>query len=227
MKANKYTIGVIIFFGFLFGFCKKRLFKDIEVSGRILNFISKKPVDNGWFSMETGSVHQSGKNVAIGQVQTHSDGTFFLKSKAAYTNQYQYQVSSTQFRTGTYPFQSFIAKDVTLAPGQSINLGDFFVGEFTFICKVNIIPVTTSAFEIDSFYMTEQVPQVWGAPFPVAHFNAGTTAQFIARHTADYNDFDGKYQICYSTFPGGVKKDSCITIQTNFRPDTLSVTIQY
>ena len=144
----------------------------------------------------------------LGETKTNSDGTFSFKTPADRSREYYLHVVPQSGNVGD--------QRVYLSENKNTDIGDFHTGDYTFYCKVNLVPVTNSA--IDFPYL----------PTGALHFNTGASTQFLTSRTFNYSYYlySGPFFIRYRTYPSGIATDSTILIPIT-SPDTLNVTIQY
>ena len=187
-------------------FCRKSLFKRITFTGRVVNYITKAPViTNLRFVAYTGHSNQIAEQ--LGNTQTDANGNFSIKCYAWQNNDYRVFDDNA----GGAPVGS--------ASGSK-DFGNLEGGKCTFLLKVTIVPVSTSAIEFP----------VSGPNNTLLHFNAGTSTSFVTSwDNVNKYQFDGrgqKFSLESSTFPGGVQSDTLRQIPITSL-DTLRVTINY
>lgn len=212
MKKPIYIVTLLTFCCFAFWSCEKKLFKKVEVSGKVVNYISKTPVQT---QLQLWNTEQTGNRGAVylGTTSTNSDGTFDLKAPADKEGVY--------FLIWGGSNDYFLQVD--LQDGHNIDIGNILDGVFTFFCKITLVSVSNSAIDIgaDSFNSTASAPSF--------HFNPGTSTQLLVSQTYNYNSYqqnNGGFPISYKTTLGGISKDSTIYVPAP-NADTLSVTINY
>jgi hypothetical protein len=206
MKNQKLITSLLIVFVSVicFTFCSKDIFSTVQVHGRVINYISKAPIQTS-VTLFGDDRPASKESVVLGSASTNADGTFTLKTPAAVNNVYYLWSSSAGFE-----------QSVTLKGGQNIDVGDILAGRYTFYCKINLISTSGSAIDISA----SDGAQV--------HYNAGTNTTYLASRTFDFYSYQGAtYYISYKTYPGGVEADSTRYLTLPSTPDTLSTTIRY
>jgi hypothetical protein len=197
------TIIILIICFFIFGACKKKLFKHVAVQGRMLNYITKSPLTANVY-VSAYEARGSRNSVDLGHTQTGNDGSFSIRTSAVRTGKYYIDIIGSQPLYGG----EFIIPD-----GSTKDFGDVLAGQFTFICKVTIVPVSTSAIDFP-FLETGAL-----------HFNAGTATQFVTTQTIKAYDFSNVFTIAFDT--SGTRTFRKIPISSSTPQDTLFTTINY
>ena len=203
MKKPLYIVGIVLFCSFTFLFCQKKLFKNVEVHGRVINYITGAPEQAG-INLYGNAGPSDQNSIDMVRSHTYGDGTFYIKSKAAESEVYYLQVLPTS-STG-------LDTNIVLKDGQNVDIGNFLAGSYTFFCRVTIIPVTGSAIDIGN-----------------SHYTAGTSTQFMLSSTMNidtYTALNHMYVLVYKTYPAVIAKDSSIYVPIH-STDTLNCTIYY
>lgn len=206
MKNVKYITTLLVFFGFGFWSCEKKLFSHVEVHGRTINYMTKSPVQS---TVELWNTEQISEKDAVflGSTKTNSDGTFDLKTQADREAQYWLRVYNNTF-----------IKE-TLNGGTNVDVGNILIGTYTFYCKITLVPISNSAIDISTI----------GYSQVSYHFNSGTATQVLVNQTYDYDTYKknkNSFPIFYRTYPSITTKDTTIYVSAN-TTDTLQVTINY
>lgn len=139
----------------LIGFlsCQKRIFGHVEVSGRVLDFFTKEPIQVAVSLMgddATSAKTQSEATIGLATTTTTSDGKFHLKSRQSKRRNYYISIYGRE------------KEEIKIQLNQNTNLGDFAVGVHFYTCDITIIPRSDSSI---SLYK--------GNSFD--YFNSGTT----------------------------------------------------
>jgi hypothetical protein len=210
VKKIKLILGIAILSSLILLGCQKKLFWHVEMHGRVLNFVTKAP-EQAEITLYSNGRPGHGGSINVGSTTTNVNGTFDLKTPS-YRYKYYLDVAGTPSGVDNNPIEI----EPILKDGHNVDVGDFYIGYFTYFCKVTLVPVSTSAIDFKP-----------GMGMTTIHFNSGTSTQFMSHEKRAYDYNPDNYQICFTTYPGGIPKDSCITIPTHLKPDTLSLTIQY
>lgn len=118
--------------------CKRqtRLFKDIEVRGRLVNFFSKEPLANAEVKLRTNDIYSSSiygtARIELASATTESDGSFVLKSKASRRTSYHIEI------VGADHFYAYSLTDTffTAHPGKIFDIGEINTGEHQYWYRV-------------------------------------------------------------------------------------------
>ena len=185
------------------------MFKHVECHGLLLNYVTKQS--------EAGSISLYGGGQYGDKLATHletgysgNNGYFSIKSKAYKGGSYHLHIK---------PFNSReFERYADLKEEADVDLGVFFVGKYTFCCKVTLVPVSLAS--IDFLYLDNGT----------LHFNSGTSTQFLAKQTVYANEAIsgvGGIAVCYKLSTSSTY--SYISVQANpsSPQDTLSITINY
>lgn len=210
LKKPVYIVTLLVFFCFAFWGCQKKLFKKVELHGRVLNFITKAPI-NASITLYGNYSSSNQTSTFLGSTNTNGDGTFSLKTPAAVHEKYDLRITDNISLT--------LNPNVSLKDNSDIDIGTLFMGTFTFNCKITINPIDGSA--IDILFA--------GANATNIHFNAGTSTSFKTFQTYDYSAYhqnNNSFPIRYRKYPVGVAKDTTVFVPAP-NQDTLSVTINY
>lgn len=126
--------------------CKRqtRLFKNIEVRGRLVNFFTKEPVPNTEIKLRANDVHSSSSystaRIELASAVTDNDGNFILKSKASKKDNYQLEIVGAN-RTYAY---SLVDTFFTAKPKSVYNIGDINTGDHQYWYRVRYRPTSGS-----------------------------------------------------------------------------------
>jgi hypothetical protein len=205
-------ITIIIFSLFLFCFCQKKLFKHVEIHGRVLNYITKQPVmmqvqlrcrERG-----SGSSYTQGRYI-MATTWPNTDGTFYIKSGAAKEGGgYYLEVED----------KPALWERITLVEGKNNDLGDILVGNYTFYCKVTLVPVTNSSIDI--------INRDGGND---THFNSGTSTLYLSHENKikdKYNQNPNYTVEYYVNDPSGTRTYKSVSVPSP-NGDTLNAVINY
>jgi hypothetical protein len=209
MKNHKYIVGLFcIITAFLIS-CKKGPFARVEISGRLVNYITGAP-ETGSFDLYNGAYGGSKGSVNYGIFYSNSDGSFVLRPHSWKGGPYRlmyYGKNDTGWEE----------KRVDLGKNHHINIGNLLTGSFDFHCKVTLNSVS-------GFSLTFTDVGV-GAPHQV---NAGTSTVFTATKTFSYEIYQilgNFYHISYRL--NNSTSDVNIYVPLHPPSDTTSVTINY
>ena len=212
LNKTKYIFGFFLISVLLFYFCQKKIFKNIEAHGRIVNYITNQPISTD-ITLRTADA-TSAKNlpyVDLYKTNSSGDGTFHFKTKASRRDKYDLYIGQSSYQ---------YAQDISLKEGSNTDLGEILIGDYTFNCQVTIVPVTSSSIE---FY------QSVGMTSPGYTFAPGTSTVFTHStkySISEYQANGNNYKLGYKIFPGSVTTYSYVNIPIN-SSNTLSVTINY
>ena len=141
---KKYLVIIITFISLLNIDCNRqtKLFKNIEVQGRLVNFFTKEPIPNVEVRLRANDVHSSSSyaeaRILLDSYTTNNDGSFILKSKASKEENYQIQIDTENH------IYSSVDTFFSSQPNKIVNIGDIYFGEHTYWYKVRLIPTTGS-----------------------------------------------------------------------------------
>jgi len=210
VKKFAHIIITLSFFCFGFLSCDKDPFTHIEFHGRVVNYMTKAPLQAS-INLSTGEPPDNKGNTVFGSYTTNADGSFDIKSEGGWNSTTYWLVISEK--------SGYIQQSYQVKHGQNADVGDVLMGSYTFYCKVTLNPTDNSAIDF-----------VVGGPSTTSHFNAGTATQFLASATYTFDEYFGPmgngFTIVYKTYPGGVEKETVISVPAP-NTDTLSVTINY
>ncbi len=143
MLNSKFIVLIVCFAIFSSDCRQTKLFKDIEVRGRLINYFTKEPISDEKIVLRSNDVH-SASSYALASIElaspiTNSDGSFILKSKASKKNKYYLQIGdSLHFNDAVYD-TSFTAE-----PGTNLNLGTLNSGVHDIFYKIRFTSVSGS-----------------------------------------------------------------------------------
>ena len=201
---------LIIFISIVsFTFCKKNIFFHVELNGRVINYITKAPIQANivlWGNDPPGDNY----SVNLGNTSTDANGYFLLRTYAAHNPEYNIVVTASP----NQPIQQL----VKLSNGKNIYIGDVLMGYYTFYCKVTLVSVSGSAIDFNDLGDGAQT-----------HYNAGTDTTITVSKKIDYYLYKTlhDYHISFKNYPNGVPADSSRFIVLPSTPDTLVTTIRY
>lgn len=163
-------------------------------------------------SLSTGEPPDEKGNTVFGSYTTNANGSFDIKSEGGWNSAPYYLVISEGNQGGFTQLSYNNVKNK-----QNVDVGDVLMGSYTFHCKVTVNPIDNSAIDFVNLGSANH------------HYNAGTSTQFLCSVTYssdEYFMFGKSLDIAYKIYPGGVEKDTGISVLA-LTPDTLSVTINY
>lgn len=143
---RKYLVIIIIFVALINVDCERqtKLFKNIEVQGRLVNFYTKAPIPNSVVKLKANNVHSSSSyseaSILLDSYTTNGDGTFILKSKASRGEDYYLQLDTDEH------IYSYTSTDTSFSsqPNKIVQLGDIYFGEHLYWFKIRFVPTSGS-----------------------------------------------------------------------------------
>lgn len=141
---KKYIFIIITFLALLTIECERqtKLFKNIEVQGRLVNFYTKQPIPNFIIKLKANNVHSSSSyseaSILLATYTTNNDGSFILKSKASKSEDYYIQLDTEEHIYSYTSTDTFFSSQ----PNKIIQLGDIYSGEHLYWFKIRFIPTS-------------------------------------------------------------------------------------
>jgi len=124
-----------------FFFCQKKVFGHIEVHGRLINYMTQQPT-TGKVELVTDRAGLNSQYGVLSVVDAKEDGTFSLNSKPAVSGKYFLRVDNVKFDIRAYPDTD--KWEINVSANHKNDLGDIKAGDYTFICKIKIVPVSNN-----------------------------------------------------------------------------------
>ena len=214
MLKRVYGICVLFAFSLLLFNCEKRPFATIEIKGRVLNYWDKSSAVPSQIQLWVGGARPGDKGTTnYGNYYTNADGSFDIKSNA--------QWEGTGYKLRIVPNadggNNLVDASCSVPINKSIDIGDIFTGDFTFICNVKLNSVSGASISFLDIGTTVQTS-----------FSAGTNTVVTASKVYSYDEyqiFGNSYHIGYRLSTSTA--DSSIFVPMHPPADTCSVTINY
>lgn len=214
MKKRNKIIFTIFICVLPFLFCQRKLFKKIDIQGRLVNFITNEPISTKIvLKHRDASTAKDVPYLTYDDTNSNSDGTFNFKGRAAKTTSYYLLIGDEPNEYQKYE------KYIKVNEGAITNLGDVPYGDFTFSCQITLNPISTSSISI---YPGRGKGQTYNFP-------AGTYTTFTQTSNYTISDYEGsgnRYVILYNTIQSGTTTNSVISLPI-MGTNTLSTTINY
>jgi hypothetical protein len=197
---------IFLSFSLLITYCTKKMFRRVEVKGRLLHFFTKRPIDSDVYLVTDNNFSGRSKSVQLASTKTNSEGYFTLKGKASKAPDYYLNISDENQ-----------VRSVNTKEGGTTDLGEIYTGSQTFFCKVTLIPDSGKCLE---YYGNTTL-----------NFAQGTYTTFICSVTKTWQDrYSLVFPISYKTFNCG-SQNQITNGYNNSIPitnaDTLKYTIHY
>jgi hypothetical protein len=139
-----YLVIIITFVALINIDCERqtKLFKNIEVQGRLVNFYTKEPIPNSIVKLKANNVHSSSSYseaaILLDTYTTNNDGSFILKSKASKGENYYLQLDTDDHIYSYSSTDTFFSSQ----PNKIVQLGDIYFGEHLYRFKIRFVPTS-------------------------------------------------------------------------------------
>jgi len=212
MKRFSIIICLLLGLSLSFWFCQRRLFKNIDISGRLVNYFTKEPITENMTLM--GDDATSAKEVqmrtqTIATGKSDENGHFNFKTKASRRNSYYLFVRYGEPTTDNTYFQQY---SFSVNENSKTELGDVLIGHHFFTCNVKIIATSNYSIAVGS---------------TICKPGSTTQMKYTRKYSSEeFKDNKKMFIIGYTLFDNATTTYSSVSIPIGTY-DTLSTTIQY
>ena len=222
---KKYLVIIITFAALINIDCERqtKLFMNIEVQGRLVNFYTKEPIPNSVVKLKANNVHSASSyspaSILLDTYTTNNDGTFILKSKASKGENYYIELDTRDHIYNLWSDTSF-----TSTPNKIVQLGDIYSGEHLYLFKVRFIPTSGNCAWIydQNQYVNQQYSKVNSGLDTAIIFNKSISYYTLREHKNIYYYYYKKGSCASSNLASSKSEQMNITAT-----DTIFLNINY